>query len=258
MRHRHFPPCIVFTLGMGLLFAAPLARAELLAYEGFNYESGTTIAGQSGGTPVSDYGWAGAWRFQSGKSGNMNMASNAVPERAGVVSTGNCAIYQRLLLRTLGTTIGGPSAGTVWCGFFLRPLENNCPLKFALQSGSSDVLSVYFTVASKKFGDINFGGESTGVTGSTGTRFFLIRMDFGAQSATSYLWINPDVTAGEPAVETATATRNHETPWTFNGISVGTENTTYKQVDEIRIGTTFRDAVCATEHADPTTIVLIR
>lgn len=233
------------------------ARAELLAYEGFNYEVNATIAGKSGGSPVPDYGWIGAWRFQTGKTGNENTIVAPTMTHAGVVTTGNSAKFQRTLSRTLATPVGAAAFGTAWCGFFFRPSESKSAASFIF-TGSSTNLAVKFNNNGSSFTGITFGGQPTGLTGGTGKYFFLVRIDFGESGSTSYAWINPDLSGGEPSTDSAVATVEHTAPWSISGISMGTGASRYQEVDEIRIATTFREAVRATQHVNPATVVLVQ
>ena len=257
MKLHTIPPAATAVTALFAFMAITLsARAELLVYEGFNYEVDATIAGKSGGSPVADYGWIGAWRFQSGKTGNENIIVAPTMTHAGVVTTGNAAKFQRTLSRTLATPVGGVSAGTVWCGFFIRPSESKSAATFIF-SGSSTNLVVRFN-NNGSFTGLTFGGQPTGLTGGTSKYFFLVRIDFGETGSTSYVWINPDLSGGEPSTDSAAATAEHTAPWSISSISMGTGAARYQEVDEIRIATTFREAVRATAHVNPATVVLLQ
>ena len=75
---------VLFVLAM----SAETVRADLLAYEGFNYETNHvgSLNGLSGGAPVSDYGWASGWshEFYSSKDDKIcPQFGQSGPENAG-------------------------------------------------------------------------------------------------------------------------------------------------------------------------------
>lgn len=109
-----------FSFILALVFLSFTAKAALLAYEGFNYETSVvgTLSGLQGGEPVCDVGWAGAWghEYISTKDASSAISLGSV-NKTGVRSTGNKAVFYRRLWRKLGTEIRR-TEGEVWIGFF--------------------------------------------------------------------------------------------------------------------------------------------
>ena len=83
-----------FSFILALVFLSFTAKAALLAYEGFNYETSVvgTLSGLQGGEPVCDVGWAGAWghEYISTKDASSAISLGSV-NKTGVRSTGNKA-----------------------------------------------------------------------------------------------------------------------------------------------------------------------
>jgi hypothetical protein len=126
--------------------ATPVAitNSVLLAYEGFNYTSGTCIAGQAAGQ-----GWSTPWQsFNAGAS----LATNTSPglsygalltsggalqvgyPQPGVPGTNLTADPQRVLPATLGS-MASSNNGVLWVSFLMyNPMYPTVPGKFYRQS----------------------------------------------------------------------------------------------------------------------------
>jgi len=127
------------TLGIGACLAAAMvlpvsvARAQLLAYEGFNYTAGLTIGGQSGG---GSFGWSGGWATGSGPYLGTNalnslsyqdtfgnyLATSGGSMVSGSLFTSTASTPNRTLANNLsygtGTTPG--AGGTIWISFLAQ------------------------------------------------------------------------------------------------------------------------------------------
>lgn len=258
MKQIHLCRSVAISLAFAFILLAASTRADLLAYEGFNYTVGERVNGKSGGSPVSDYGWSGTWVVRVvSKDSDVNAIAEGGPSHNGVISTGNYATLPRDMTRTLGASLGG--SGTLWTGFFMKAGAKGAA-EFRWRNGADTMLSLTYSynTSTKKFGAITFNGTATTVTGGTSWYYMLIRTVYTAEGATSTLWINPDLTNGEPPAETAKAVVSQDVPWTFNAIYVGCDRAQVSAFDEIRIATTFREAVRATQHINPVTIVVIQ
>ena len=112
--------------------AALSARAQLIAYDGFNYTAGTSIATQTGGDST---GWAFAWASSTaGSKIGTNTASGLTygglitdggalqvgkPQPGdGTPGTATAATPQRTLNDTLGN-LAAANGGTLWLSFLM-------------------------------------------------------------------------------------------------------------------------------------------
>jgi hypothetical protein len=239
----------------------------LYAYDGFNYPAGP-LAEQNGG-----FGWAGPWFNVEAKAG-LDATSNGVAggslEYEGLVPLGNRAVQtaqQNRVRRSLGTSVGGvfDAAGLV---------ENQDGMRLVGRDGSAIYLS--FLQRVNKPGDVFYGvelhrsdgnanrvlcighgaeGTGYGVTSNYnvyGTRnyprlgqetsevnFFVLRIAFGPGNRDRVaVFRNPLSFIDEKAcIVDAELTGN----FAFDRISLGNfHGTKVHEVDEIRVGTTFR------------------
>lgn len=248
--------CAVF---FALAMSAETVRADLLAYEGFNYETNRvgSLNGLSGGDPVSDYGWASGWshEFYSSKDDNSRIALGS-STHDGVRSTGNRAVFFRKFARNLAKPVR-KTDGTLWISFFYGANTRKATGYIGfLDSVGTNGTPVSVTVSGRSA--ISMNSVSTGVTAGTAVRFFLFRIHFSTTGNTVSLWLNPDVTAGrapttEPHV-TCTTTGN----WGVTGIRF-TNNSGFTNtytVDEIRFGDEARDVYKLTAPNAATVLIL--
>lgn len=239
----------------------------LLAYDGFNYPAGT-LDEQNGG-----YGWAGPWfvvesESKSGSTANGVRAGNL--DYGDLVPQGNHAAQtaeQNRIRRSLGTSVGGvfDSAGlvenqdgvrligkddaSVYLSFLQRVDRiNDVFYGFELHRGDGNgnrVLCIGSGVDGTGYGvtsNVNVYGPrnfpSLG-TENTETNFFVIRIKYGQGDRDQVaVFRNPRSLIDESACEpTATLVGN----FAFDRISFGNfHGTKVHEVDEIRVGTTFR------------------
>lgn len=247
---------MILMLAGGLVL--PAARADLLAYEGFDLAAGENGLTGSGG--ATSFGWSGNWTNSTVDIGAglaygalANVGGSAVLDSAGSAAN-----------RWLGNSI---NSGTVWLSF-LAVVPSN--------SGSYSGLSLYdaFNTEMLFVGDLS-GGTNWGMQllgagkpplvvstlSTTNQAFLTLRIDFNAASATNeniYLWVNPTLGV-EPLLTSADATLlgtqlGNGNPWTRIRIQQGTtgDNGT---LDEIRIGQTWNDVTPMVP--EPGTLVLL-
>ncbi len=239
----------------------------LHAYDGFDYPAGP-LSEQNGG-----FGWAGPW-FNAETDAQVDLNSNGVKqgslEYEGLVPAANRAAQtaqQNRIRRSLSTSIGGvfDAAGLV---------ENQDGIRLVGRDGSTVYLS--FLQRVNKTNDVFYGLElhrsdgnanrvlcighgaektAYGVTSNyniygprnfpslgeedTKTNFFVVRITFGATNRDRVeVFRNPESLLDEGAcVADAELTGN----FAFDRISLGNfHGTKVHEVDEIRVGTTFR------------------
>jgi hypothetical protein len=249
------------------LSIAPGPHDGLYAYDSFDYPAGP-LADQNGG-----FGWAGAW-FNAEADTSSDKNSNGVTagnlEYDGIVPMGNRAVqtaHQNRIRRSLSTSIGGvfDAAGLV---------ENQDGVRLIGRDGTKVYLS--FAQRVNKLNDVFYGvelhrndgnanrvlcighgAENTGygVTSNTNVygernypklgaentevNFFVVRMTFGQDSRDRVeVFRNPESLIDENAcLVDAELVGN----FAFDRISLGNfHGTKVHEVDEIRVGTTFR------------------
>jgi hypothetical protein len=239
----------------------------LYAYDGFNYPAGP-LDEQNGG-----FGWAGPWfsveaDAKAGSSSNGVKAGNLAYD--GIVPVGNHAILsaqQNRIRRSIGTSVGGvfDAAGLV---------ENQDGVRLIGRDGTVVYLS--FLQRVDKINDVFYGlelhrgdgnanrvlcigngveGTGYGVTSNfnvygqrnfpslgkenTDASFFVIRITYGAGNRDRVeVFRNPASLVDENACKPDAELVGN---FAFDRISLGNFNgTKVHEVDEIRVGTTFR------------------
>lgn len=246
---------VLFVMAM----SAETVRADLLAYEGFNYETNHvgSLNGLSGGAPVSDYGWASGWshEFYSSKDDNSRIALGS-STRDGVRSTGNRAVFFRKFARNLASPVR-KTQGTLWISFFYGANTSKATSSFEfLDSARTNGAPVTVTVSGRSV--IFMNGVGTGVTASTAVRFFLFCVNFSETGNTVSLWLNPDVTSGSAPTTEPHATCTTEDNWGVTGIRF-TNNSGFTNtytVDELRFGDEARDVYKLTAPNAATVLIL--
>jgi hypothetical protein len=239
----------------------------LLAYDGFNYPAGP-LDEQNGG-----FGWAGPW-FTVESDAKTDPASNGVRpgnlEVEGLVPQGNHAVQtaqQNRIRRSLGTSIGGVfDAGGL--------VENQDGVRLIGKDGATVYLS--FVQRVDKLDDVFYGfelhrgdgngnrvlcigngvdGTGYGVTSNvnvygprnfpslgkenTEPNFFVVRITYGAGNRDQVaVFRNPKSLIDENECKVDAELVGN---FAFDRISLGNfHGTKIHEVDEIRIGTTFR------------------
>ncbi len=239
----------------------------LLAYDGFNYPAGP-LNEQNGG-----FGWAGPW-FTVESDSNAEAGSNGVQpgnlEVEGLVPQGNHAVQtaqQNRIRRSLGTSIGGvfDAAGLI---------ENQDGVRLIGKEGATVYLS--FVQRVDKLDDVFYGFElhrgdgngnrvlciGNGVDGTgygatsnvnvygprnfpslgqenTEPNFIVVRITYGAGNRDQVaVFRNPKSLVDENECKVDAELVGN---FAFDRISLGNfHGTKIHEVDEIRVGTTFR------------------
>ncbi len=270
-----------------LLAAATPVRAQLLAYESFNYGTGSSFAVGSS-TPATGTGFTGNlfWDFgtstasiiQSGSLSYTDSGSNALITannfyenghgrlaatfdlsgggpfasylESGRIGANGTTIYLSFLYRNTTASTAGFSAFEVFRG---GNTDNERVL--SLNTWSGQAVANYHLTASN---GATFGGGAAsaananlGFVNST-TNFFVIRFDFGSGGTdTATIYANPLLTA-EPGSPTGQVTFGD---LSFDRIVSGTfSGGPPIYLDEIRVGTTY---LSVTAIPEPSTVGLI-
>jgi hypothetical protein len=268
------------------------ARAALDVYEGFQYTDGTSIQNQSGGGGWSN-SWNATGTI-TGATLNatapgltytgLPVLGNKLTLAGQQTTSGNA--NNGFLFRTFGaTTTYGTDGTTAWISLIGQRTGTKSGTQGVSGAASYQrIFGVSFFNAgtantNERFsiGELSsstaapdadmwalniFNPSGTGETQSSTTpidqlSFLLVRLDFGAGTSAdnAYLWVNPILSAGEPAIGTQQASligRNLE--FDRLRVSAGGSNSSTDQpngailaasglLDEIRIGTSFASVI---------------
>jgi hypothetical protein len=249
------------------LSVAPGPHDGLYAYDGFNYPAGP-LGEQNGG-----YGWAGPWfnlEADASSDANSNGVQPGSLEYDGVIPTGNRAVqaaHQNRIRRSLSTSVGGvfDAAGLVENQDGVRLVgRDGATVYFSFLQRVNKISDVFYGVElHRNDGNANrvlcigHGAEKTGygVTSNTNVygernyprlgaentdvNFFVVRMTFGEGNRDRVeVFRNPESLIDEKAcIVDAELVGN----FAFDRISLGNfHGTKVHEVDEVRVGTTFR------------------
>lgn len=218
-----------------------VAEAAILAYEGFEYDPGLTLAGQNGGT-----GFAGGWSLQDWGGAETNATiSDGSMQFANIVSNGNSTTRSTngRNYRVLDTPYGADGT-TVYFSFF-QEVEAVGPyyaveLFKTVLDDNDRALSIcnfgaYMAGSNRNNSWMSLGDENTD------TNFFVIKFSFGQGNLdTVAVFRNPDPDAGEPGAATVTMAVGD---YSFDTIAVFSNAPVVQQVDEIRFGESWGDVV---------------
>ena len=234
---------------------APLAHADLLAYDDFNYSPvGSDLNGNGGG---GSFGFSNNWTGQTSYNiGAGNLLSPLAPtpqlgnsvtavafgENRGIdrllstpLGVENTSAYISVLIQPQGILHQGAYNG--WFALVLR--------------GSTDVV-----LGMSSFGDeigleVGFERSATNVKAAIGQTFFgVIRIDFTEGVDPVYLYLNPQPGAPEPATPSASLI-NLNVNFLNMASLAGPGGVGY---DSLRIGTTYADV---TPVPEPTSAILL-
>lgn len=256
------------------VFLAPnRVRAVVIAEESFDYPTDKVLTGTDGGQ-----GWDGPW-FTSplNKTDNRVVAASVlVPKARGNylrLNGDDVRNFRRIdtkrpeFARMLeggpnGRGFGKPGT-TVWCGFLIA-VEGN-----RLAHGGIHLCDGVGDLSKDIFGDkrahqriqlgrnnllehwilcrVTAGGPGAGkwestVKADSTVRLLVYRFDFARESCDGYLFIDPQ-SDNEPNRDTAAIKAHEMTPFHFNTINVGSGGGAKYMLDEIRIGTEFKDVL---------------
>ncbi len=268
----------ILTLLVGLT-ATTSARADLLAYEGFDYPEGIfNSAGMNGGA-----GWAGPWQAVSLPAGSIQplsaggsmVADINSPPGYDARSMGN-ALFIRNGSRSgrwLDCSFSGPFASrgylnalnqigadgtTIYISFMQQCAGPDAPISYFEFEFKRDLNGSQ--TDSARMGDSGRIGGIGGLTGAyvqlrapngiqtiigegdTAVNLYVVRIDYLEGNDTITVYRNP-TGAGESA-NTPALVAPYQADMSFNGISIGAfNNGTIALHDEIRIGTTWEDVI---------------
>ena len=216
----------------------------LIVYEGFDYSLGGLTAGNGG------VGWSGDW-VESGDVGSVSIQTSTawpgdllytdLPMTGNRVNLYDTDGIRQTLTRELSVAMGG-TTGTYWISFLARKHSSG-------RSFSVDMDGFEFYVAASDWSVKTPGTSLTTLPGANyGTaHFFVARVDSTVSNDTVFVWVDPDISAGEPLVIDADVTIV-DNPFTFDSVvlSQGPWGNNYQSssFDEFHIGQSFADVIC--------------
>ncbi|GAB4252074.1 MAG: hypothetical protein OHK005_19300 [Candidatus Methylacidiphilales bacterium] len=251
------------------------SQGALIAYEGFDYTSGSSINSANGGS-----GWGGSWSvstFGSGSGSTVESVQSSGLSYTGVTSSGNSigldvdrpsgSNFRGIDVdRTLSSSV---SSGTIWASWLYNSSEHSV-------SGSTSSWSVFaltFT-GGTNYNRLEFGRDAlspwdsfqvgfqggpdpddinlTSQTVTTGTTYLVTaRIDFNTSGSNDslYVWVNPS-TSSEPTIASALFSSTTLDFGALQGVRIlsgfadgGGLVNNVTLVDEIRIGTDYLSTV---------------
>jgi hypothetical protein len=242
-------------LSLVIVLTAVEARAQLIAYEAFNYPSpGSPLLGNNGGT-----GFSSAWRaggfaasvYDNFQLDEKSLAFGALRTTGQSVSTATLFSDRGGVNRQLSQPIGRDGT-TVYLSFLVRPLGrlnagySNGFFGLCLNSTGPDSLFIGKPGAGSldQYVLENRGSArqvSSGAHVVMGeTVFLVLRADFLAGPDRFALYVNPEPGKPEPAVGTVKSDLD-----VFTVDKLVIYSTGAFSIDEIRLGTTFADVTPA-------------
>lgn len=263
--------CSVLSMFAGLLLATSPAHATLIAYEGFDYTSGTDIRGQSGGSGwVAGNSWSGydpsvTWPglvTSSGLSyGNLATQGKALTTATtpGTIPPPSSALYWRNLPSF------GQEDSTLYISFLFRP-ETGYGYYGGINLNDDFGRGIYVGKSGAP-GYSNYGLEgplndidSSSVPVTEGeTAFIILKAQYLAGNDIYSIFVDPVLDGLEPEEPSAIKTDYDPVPGeTLAGSTLTFNNFGYYTIDEIRIGTTYADVMpTGAPIPEPNSIALI-
>lgn len=244
-----------------MLLSSIGARAAQMAYEGFDYASGSSnLSGQAGGA-----GWNGVWMTVNNGSADVQSsglaASGNAPLDYDLRSIGrSCSLpNNRRIGRKLDTSAAGPfgSRGfvdgngrvgmdgkTVYLSFMQQPNGTTAYYEFEFHRGDLGDPGRIGGIGNDQGGNnVNLrapnGTHTFIAAGDANVNFYVVRIDFKAGNDDVFVYRNP-TSLTEPGVPTLT--KLNAADMSFDGVSFGAFNNGRTVAhDEVRIGESWTD-----------------
>ena len=238
---------ILRTAGLVIVLSSFVVHAELMTYEGYDYDAGAFIGGLNGGT-----GWGGSWTHNGYNDKDNVRTGAALSYTDGTFDLPTVGYGHRIdrSFRSAQRLFGQRhTSGEFWYSMLVRP-ENGGAIGFRLldPNGGSSQISV--GTGSGQYA-LSFDGNSDSSTVSgdnSDTQFIVLRMDMGTTTSDGsiHMFINPNM-GSEPALGTADAQllNQDSTQMAFERIFLpGGESSSGppNRYDEIRLADNFADA----------------
>ncbi|MBC8142340.1 MAG: hypothetical protein H7Y38_12960 [Armatimonadetes bacterium] len=225
--------------GSFLLAANAPANAAPIAYDGFDYATGSPITGQTGGT-----GWVGAWTGDNDLVATPGLGFDTLSTIGGYVDSDN---NFNGVFRTLAQQ--NTANGDLWGSFLVASGDSGNTNGFMglslLQDGGEQIIfgKLFNGSAFYNFGVLagaNNGASATGTAQITGAAsLFVFQFDNTGSGLNINAWINP--TPGTLTPDTTAFSVTNVADISFNRIRFDNGGGASYDYDEVRFGTTFAD-----------------
>lgn len=212
----------------------PFEYGGLLAYEDFNYAPGSLPASGGG------IGWAGDWVVSGGAGGTEILSGSHA--HTGLPTAGNrFRIYDtdgvhQQVSRTLTKTFGAVSE-TYWLSFLVKKFNSGREAYLDLNGLIFKATSADWQVKTPSTAYVTIPGSTY-----SGLHLIVARVDATVSGDTVRVWVDPVISAGEPALGTEAAIRI-DPGFTFNTVKLRHgpwgNNLQSSEWDELRLGTSF-------------------
>lgn len=226
------------------------AQADLIAYEGFDYEVGSVIRGGDGGS-----GWGDVWGAErrterpliaSGSISYPGLQSSGNHLSVGTSGTGYASVF-----RSLASPITSDQYDSVWISFLVaREAGSNSYAAFELAMGNDWLLGIG-DLGGDGLSPSSWAAESSDdfqlsdVAVSSSVRMMVAQIDFVNQRAN--LWIDPLLAGGQVPAASASQLSLDIDFDSFDRIQIYSDGGGMYRFDEIRIGTTFASVAAVPE-----------
>jgi hypothetical protein len=252
----------VFTVSMAMTNFNSNVPAALIAFDSFDYEAGTDNLNAKNGGSGFTAGWSGTAGVQEVRAPgstypNLFTAGNkafisASNQNSRILSAGNIGTADATVwISFIGQRVGANNVRFFGLSFYEGDVNTSANERFTIGENSNNVndqWGVHFTSA----GTPRLDAAGTSVNTES---LLLARINYhSAANDDIYLWVNPDLSLGEPALGTANVSsvglqnvafdRISIRGGTLNGGNIGEAN-----FDEVRIGDTFADLLSIPEPA---------
>lgn len=172
------------------------ARKLLVSAEFSGGDQQTELDGLEAGL-----GFEEPWRTDN----SFNQIEESFPAREGWQSLGRAVKIRGDVTRSLTKELHA-ERGTLWLAGFIESIS---------ASRTASVSFGALDVSHSAGGPLHLNGRKANVPSQDGLNLFVVRLDFDPTGNRMWLWSNPDLTKGEPSVETSNAhvvqTSQHKT-----------------------------------------------
>lgn len=230
-----------------LAAVSPSAKADLIAYEGFDPTDGYVANVNVDTVSSGGFGWNGNWVDQPGGNGSEARTQSPGMTFTGLPTGGDLKMESQAqdIRRSVVATPFGASDTTVWLSYLVQ-VSGYGTHTFALRDGTTSVLTMTAPNNSTyKLANTNTTADSgINVGNRTGViRLVVVKVDYAAGNDTAQMWVFnsgalPDKEASLPTAHAAVS----DTDFQFEGIYlVGGYGGFY--ADEIRFATTYAEVI---------------
>ena len=256
-------PIVAF---LAVLLVAPIAHAQLIAHEGFDYPADAELKDQNGGI-----GWKGAW-FAASEAHGITIGAPGMTFSKIAVSGGKSRQDGRdtRIFRHLDTArpefaalvedgasgkTFGKDGTTIWIAFIIantsypKQAAGGIHLMDGVVLGANYKKTQRIQLGRQNLGDhwllvrVDQGGPAAGkwdgtVTSDATPRLLVYRFDFKPGPEEAWMWVDPPP-GMEPDLAKADLHAAQVADFRFNAVNVGSGNGATFDFDELRIGATF-------------------